>query len=306
MLEIWEALGLGGPATHTPDEETPSERWGSTEHVGIWKAEADGSWLRDIRLADEFPLWASIDRIPAKKASRKRIVLIGESVARGWFYDPAYTPAKVLGECLETIAKGCFEVVDLARTSLGFDQMMALGMDTKALDADMVVFLAGNNWVAWDFPRVVRKDPKRRHEAARVLREFGVPGIKTHLEQAAGRFFNDQLASYFQQLSSRSAVTFVLPAYNLLDWHWEMVADIPCLPEKDVARWLDLSERATRAFEQGNLAEIESLASEMCQVDRGTAAAGAALLARCKLRQGLGNEARKLLTEVRDAHSCLH
>jgi hypothetical protein len=305
MVEIWEALGLGGAASEPAKAEPTLESKEGHRRVGIWKAEADGSWLRDIALADEFTLWANIDRIPAKDASRRRIVLVGESVARGWFYDPAYTPAGVLSACLDRIASGRFEVVDLARTSLSFDQLMLLGLDTETLDADLVLFFAGNNWLAWDFPEIVRKDSKRRFEAAMALRQHGVPGFKAYLEQAANSYFTDQLASYFRRLSRQSAITFVLPAYNLLDWHWEMVPDVPCLAEKDVARWFQLSERAAGAFEQGDYRETEMLASEMCELDKGTAASGLELLARCKLERGLRDEACEHLTDARDAHSYL-
>ena len=304
-VEVWEALGLGASQCRLDTPGAPAMPEEGPQHVGIWKAEPDGSWPRDIALGDTFHLWANVDRIPAKPASLKRIVLVGESTARGWFYDPAYTPAGVLKSCLDKIAAECFEVIDLARTSLSFEEMMSLGRGAQALDADVVVFFAGNNWFAWDYPNIVRNDAKRRCEAAAVLREYGVPGLKAHLEQGANRYFTSRLSEYFPKLSKRSAVMFVIPAYNLLDWHWEMGPDIPSLPENDVARWVQLSGRGASAFEEGNYGEAEALAGEMHGLDKGTAVSSLELLARCKLKQGLREEACELLTQARDAHSYL-
>jgi hypothetical protein len=49
----------------------------------------------------EWDWWANLGRIEPKEAGRARVVLIGESVARGYLYDPQFTPAMALEMMLE-------------------------------------------------------------------------------------------------------------------------------------------------------------------------------------------------------------
>src|SRR5688572_24320491 len=88
--------------------------------IGIWEPDLreDGSveFVRTGNGAGDLRYWADIERIPAKRG--KRVVLLGESVARGYFYDPAVTPARVLEEMLRSAGSQDTHVVDLARSDL--------------------------------------------------------------------------------------------------------------------------------------------------------------------------------------------
>ncbi|HVQ40430.1 MAG TPA: hypothetical protein VMS31_23010, partial [Pyrinomonadaceae bacterium] len=86
--------------------------------VGTWEAtdEANGRAFVRVNAGDPWHLWANVQRIPPK-GSRRRVVLLGESVARGLLYDPQFNPALALQEILNTACgPSDIEVVDLART----------------------------------------------------------------------------------------------------------------------------------------------------------------------------------------------
>src|ERR1700712_2909221 len=117
------------------------------DHIGIWQPSKEkNTYERDISQHFEWPLWASTHKIEAK-GSKKRIVLLGESVARGYFYDPLYTVANEL-ESILTHTPGLeeTEVIDLAKTSMTMDGLLELAQASIRLEPDAVVVFAGNNW----------------------------------------------------------------------------------------------------------------------------------------------------------------
>ena len=65
--------------------------------VGTWEARDDAHGRSFVRVetGDPLHLWANVQTIPPK-GSRCRIVLLGESVARGYLYDPHFNPALAL------------------------------------------------------------------------------------------------------------------------------------------------------------------------------------------------------------------
>src|SRR5262245_29282528 len=87
--------------------------------VGIWEKQTDsGHFVRRADMIEEWHLWANAGRIFVNRAKR-RVILIGESVARGYLFDPQYTPAKALESILiSQLGPGEVEVVDLAKTNL--------------------------------------------------------------------------------------------------------------------------------------------------------------------------------------------
>src|SRR5215831_13454335 len=75
----------------------------SSGRVGIWeKKQEDGRsvFVRSREVMKDWNFWANLGRIEPKSAKR-RVLLLGESVARGYLYDPVYTPAMVLEKIIE-------------------------------------------------------------------------------------------------------------------------------------------------------------------------------------------------------------
>src|SRR5204862_313740 len=87
-----------------------------------------------------------IDRA-ALGPSAALLFLLGESVARGFFYDPIFNPAIALRAMFATAAPGRpIEVVDLARTDQLLAPLQRLVEAAVALEPDVMVVFAGNNW----------------------------------------------------------------------------------------------------------------------------------------------------------------
>src|SRR6267142_4118990 len=77
-----------------------------SNRVGIWEKKVENGQTYFVRSKDkleEWNYWANLGRIEPK-GHKKRVVLIGESVARGYLYDPQYTCAMALEKVLQTHA----------------------------------------------------------------------------------------------------------------------------------------------------------------------------------------------------------
>jgi hypothetical protein len=287
-------LLAGGSADDLP----PSA--GRQGWVGIWKRQSDGSHARAPEHSAEWNLWADISVIP-EKSDKRRVVLVGESVARGYFYDPLLTPSKVLAEMLEAAdVPGQAEVVDLARSDIGGLALIQLMMEALALQPDLLVMFAGNNWS--QAPTLMNNGLERALGGT-VLREQGVPGLKAHLERKLSELIRGQIRQALGALASRVPLVIVIPEFNLADWHLEGEVDPPILSTGANRLWLEAYEAARQALAENRLDDAEANAMRMIEVDGGTAASGFTLLADCKRRRGLNDQARELLENARDSHS---
>jgi hypothetical protein len=271
--------------------------------VGLWEpvSESGRTWFeRSAERSAEWSLWADVQRIEPR-GSRRRVVLLGESVARGYFYDPCYTPARVLEEILSASGvPGGVEVVDLAKNDLQARDLEALLRPALALQPDAFVVFGGNNWA--QAPSAFQDGPER-YRAAEVLREQGVAGFKAHLEQNLTAQVEAAVRDGLVPLSRQLAVVLMVPEFNLADWRLDGEADAPWLAGSLNERWNCLLETARDALAGGRLVEAEAHARELLEIDGGTAASGLILLAECSRRQGRMAEARAFLERARDAHA---
>jgi hypothetical protein len=298
-LQLLRCLGLlsdGADEAVTPAAPRPG--W-----VGIWEPHAENgstSYRRSPERSAEWASWADVERIP-RRGEGKRVVFIGESVARGYFYDPRLTPASVLEGLLQTTSvPGGVEVVDLAKNDLDGLSLGALVSSSLALEPDAIVIYAGNNWA--QAPALVKGWPER-HLTATVLREQGVPGLKSYLDAKLLELFETRLRGPLAALSARVPIVLVVPEFNLGDWSFAGPADAPWLPGDGNERWVRCYLEAERALRENSLAEAEARAREMIELDGGTAASGFTLLASCRRREGADGELRVLLQKARDARS---
>jgi hypothetical protein len=241
--------------------------------------------------------WADVPCIELK-GPRRRVVLTGESVARGLFYDPCFTPAQVLEALLGSAAvPGGVEVIDLARTALtvqGLAEVAAAGM---ALEPDALVVFAGNNW--HHAPQVFGEGVERAL-AASVLRRQGVAGFEQLLAGRTERSIEALFQTTLGPLARVVPLVFVVPESNLADWGPELVADVPLLPAGAVARWLQLRAAACEALAAGR-PQAALLARRMLDLDGGTAATSWSILAAVARAEGKVEQARDLLERARDA-----
>ncbi len=271
-----------------PERHPPGGRPG---FVGIWKAGPQG-YERSAALRDEWRLWADVQSIPPK-GERKRALLLGESVARGLYYAPDFTPASALAAALPAALGQSIEVVDLSKTNLTGLQLMGLLGTVPTLEPDVLVLFAGNNWTL--------ADKQDRHLEATVLREQGAAGLKARREQRLAAFV-DSLGRQLTELSARLPIVLVIPEINLADWRLDARADAPWLPLGRNRRWLECRAAAHSALAALRLDEAAALAREMVDLDGGTAASGWTILADCARSTGDLAAARAHLEKARDAH----
>lgn len=265
-------------------------------------AEVGGASYRYQRVAPErgmLEAWADVPCIELK-GSRRRVILVGESVARGFFYDPCYTPARVLEALLGSAAvPGGVEVIDLARTALTAQGLAELAGSCMALEPDALVLFAGNNW---NFAPQVFGEGIERALAANVLRRQGVAGFSRFLATRTAGGIEALFQTALAPLAKALPVVFLVPESNLADWCPELAADVPLLPEDGAARWLRLRAEACGALAAGR-PEAAALARRMLELDAGTSAIGWSILAAVARREGDLEQARDLFERARDARS---
>jgi hypothetical protein len=281
---LMERLGL----LSLPERNTSGVRQG---FVGIWEAGPQG-YERSAALRDEWRFWADVQSIPPKR-ERKRVLLLGESVARGFLYDPDFNPAKALEAALPRALGQPVEIVDLAKTNLTGLQLTGLIGTAAALEPDVLVVFAGNNWLL--------PDKRDRYLEATALREGGALSLKARREQRLAAFVGT-LRRQLTELSARLPIVLVIPEINLVDWRLDVKADAPWLSLGRNRRWLECRKAALSALASLRLDEAAGLAREMVDLDGGTAASGWTLLADCARGTGDLTAARTYLEKARDAH----
>jgi len=281
---LMERLGL----LSLPERNTSGTQPG---FVGIWKAGPNGH-ERSADMRPEWRLWADVQLIPPK-GERKRVLLLGESAARGYLYDPDFNPAKALEAALPAVLGQPAEVIDLARINLTGPQLTGLLGTAPALEPDVLVVFAGNNWLL--------PDKRDRYLEAAALREGGALGLKARREQSLAAFV-DILRRQLDELSARLPIVLLVPEINLADWRLDGRADAPWLPLGRNRRWLECRKAALSALASQDLDAAAALAREMVDLDGGTSASGWTLLADCARGKGDLTAARTYLENARDAH----
>jgi len=284
-------------ASSTQESCRPSDRH-QTARVGIWREriEDGAKWFVRER-CEPLRLWADVERIPPKGV-KKRVVLFGESAARGYFYDPHFTFAAALRGSVDAAGLADVEIVDLARTDSVLERVTDLMRQAVALEPDLFVVFAGNNWLLAHDPPNFSMDA-----IASILREGGgAANIRAHCEEVLRGLARTFIKTAARLSAERGIQTiFVLPEFNLLDWHNEKSGQTPFRSSEETTLWEAAQRAATDSFLTGNLQQAETMAYRMIVLDSGTTPCGYEILAQCALRRGSASEARSWLELARDA-----
>jgi hypothetical protein len=297
VLKLARALML--PSWSDASQQRSIDRDAAIEDsVGIWRRKDEGKnvvFVRDPKKRDEWRHWANVGRIPSK-GSKLRIVLLGESVARGYLYDPIYTPATILEQALSSaLGRNSVEVIDLARTTMAFE-VQEVAKAAICLRPDLVVLFGGNNWRC----ECPIRSSNLPHLSA-LVSKYGVVGLKTfaehNLKYAASRTVND-IASFYADHDIPAV--WIIPEFNLDDWK-DPISSAPYLLGDNNSKWLICQRSAHAALEKNDETGCIEAASEMISLDGGTTACGFYLLAEAFKRLGEVEKANNALILAKDA-----
>jgi hypothetical protein len=291
LMQLLQQAGLLG----AQEEVQPPQKPG---RIGIWEPKSKAgrvSYVRSLDSIADWPRWANLARIDPKH-TRWRILFLGESVARGYLYEPFYTPAMVLQSLLEgVLGKGSVEVVDLARTDMG-TEIKDLATSAAALEPDGLVIFAGNNWRPVDLIT-----EGRRSEVDAILRAGGVAELKRFAEDCVRLRAQAVVLGVRDFYGARKIpVIWTIPEFNLGDWK-DWPTNAPHLRGSANRQWLACCEEAEDALARGDFAAAEHLAQQMLDLDEQTNSHTLAILARCRLHAGDVSGARTYLELASDA-----
>lgn len=283
------------------------------ERIGVWTpVTRDGAqwYVRDNRCNREWFYWANVPAFPLNKNGRRRIVFTGESVARGFLYDPAYNPGMELQARLDAWpGLPATEVIDLARNGMDMAMLQDTCTRSMVLEPDALVVFAGNNWLRELFAGGLQEAELAELTAKAQAGDLAgfrkimedkltarIAGFTAHLQKLAGRHGTE--------------VIIVLPAYNLLDWKSSALEQrMSRLDDADLQQWHTLATKAPEQLAAGEYAAAAATAGTLLTLDPGNPL-GYEILAACKLQEGDHTAAGHLLQEARDtavfgrANSC--
>ena len=300
---ITQLSGTGNPAG-SPNEEVNNT--GDTPgplRVGTWEAtnEAGGRAFVRVNTGELWHLWANVQKIPPK-GSRRRVVLVGESVARGHLYDPHFTPAQALQQIMNAACGPTqIEVIDLARTDLLHYHLRELITQALHLEPDALVIFAGNNW----FP-LNKTTEEQFLDMAYAFRDTGSwRGVRESCESFLIATIKQTLSMLGEISRERSIpIVFLLPEFNLADWITECDTP-PLLDNEQTEAWLRAKCEAEQLLKGDEWEKAEPLGNRLMQLDQGTTAAGPNILAEVSKKRGDHEATRKFLEAARDASVCL-
>jgi hypothetical protein len=297
ILPLLRRLGL--LAGRVPEDARAETSDSSPVHgpVGVWRPIVNDvqstEYVRDeLNIEGYVPgLWSTAARIPAKGHLR-RIVWLGESVARGYFLDPEYAPAPVLADLVNaTVGRQAFEAVDLARSGHSPLALLREMAASACLSPDAFVVFAGNNLIIDAASRV---DGLLDHRTG--LADFQNAACSVLADIAEE--FVDGIATIARRCQAPAIL--VIPEFNLGDW--ESGVDRPPLadPETNHA-WRTWHARALDAWARHDIDDAERAGIAMCVLDGGFSATGLRIRAQCRRCHGDAVDARRLFQEARDA-----
>lgn len=191
--------------THLNDEVFTHNKFGVWENL-------DGEWVRDSKRYDSWYFWADRNSIPKKRLETKRVVLLGESVARGYLFDPVINLAKIMESHFEQSANE-IEVIDLARidmTALGLrDAIKAVGV----FEPDYLICFAGNNWHQMEM--LSRADLVILSD---IFKKAGLSAVREYIKNSIMYPEIDKILAEFSDLRESCKLIFVIPGFNETGW----------------------------------------------------------------------------------------
>lgn len=294
---------LGYASLHENSQEKAGQP-AIMKNIGIYSPEVTGEkihYRRNIAFKDKWNRFADIESIPPKGA-QKRIVLLGESVARGFLLDPGYTPASLLETLLNSNTSGDeFEVIDLAETNLSMEGIRLRYTECLALQPDLVIFFAGNNWRT-DLEVNLANDPANLYKLINEIKKHGrIAGIKEVIEKSFASLINSLLRHVHESATKNNIkIIFTIPEFNLLDYRSTPGERfVSKLPGDGTSKWVTAMNKAQAALTTGNMEQAAMEAAMMIDIDP-THPLGYEIIADYEISRGNYAAARTHLESARD------
>ena len=268
--------------------------------IGIWrKSEGGDEFVRDLKLSAEWSFWAQAPSFPLH-SSRRRVLFLGESAARGMLYDPAYTPAQVLNGLLQqALGEDTVEVLDLARTNAGMETLREAAHSSLQLKPDAVVIFAGNNWVNH---RGYLETTGHLYELADCFRTGGASAFRSRLEQLLEQEVIRQMEAVAKPYAEVGIPLYwVIPEFNLLDWRDSAIGCHWLQGEDENRQWNELRRSAQSDLRDEQYTRCQQTAEAMLALDEGQCLTTLSLLADCHGALGRRDLQREYLERARDS-----
>lgn len=268
--------------------------------VGVWTRKTDShgnaSFVRDQVMAAEWGMWAQNVKISAK-GNRKRVVYLGESAARGFLYDPGYTPAQVLESLLQSsFGVDAVDVVDLARTNADIHLIRKTASEALMLEPDALVIFAGNNWG----PNAgYSSNSELCQKLAHALREGAITGFRNYIEESLGEEINN-LSDDIAKLYGDIPVYWIVPEFCLGDWK-DPDTNAPWLNDFNNIAWIETAEKARASLASLDYDSALKAAEQMLALDEGNCATTHYILGRIYRAIGDSNKEKLALENARNA-----
>ncbi|WP_109302781.1 hypothetical protein [Aquimarina sp. AU474] len=299
--KLFQEISLSVNSVPSTKEDNNQDYSSTKETVGIWErtnANGKNTFQRRIDKKEQWNSWANVHEILVK-SNKKRIVLIGESVARGYFYAPKYSVAKELESVLKiSNAFDEVEVIDLSKTSIEMDELSNVISSSPLLEPDQIVLFAGNNWAHELYDAVAEEDVNKLWS---IYKEKQFYGLKQYLEE----LFEKKILNFMDKLlettsSNGIPCIIVIPGFNFEDWRSdESLQSLSLLPENQIKEWLNAKEAAEKAIAENKYNILEQEAQRMVQLDISNPL-GHEFLAESKMKNGKISEAIQCLDEAKD------
>ena len=283
------------------NQSTDSQKRPSPDHrdIGVWDIvdTVEGCALRrQNRAPGELRMWADVSEVPGKGKAR-RVVLVGESSARGFLLDPVLTPAGALTSRLEQLAEpGAYQCVDLAHTGASLEDVTELLAKVPHIDPDVLVLYVGNNWPVPQYS-VADLDA-----LSRELRSGGYAAMRRafwpEVVLPKARLL---LARVEEMLSRGVEVVVIIPEFNLREWVPPPNVEVPVLPREAFVEWYELRRQVEAVLQDGRWNDVPPLAHRMRLLDEGCSPVTGHLLGRALEALGDGAGAREAYEDSRDS-----
>ncbi|NDL00805.1 hypothetical protein [Photorhabdus bodei] len=270
------------------------------QQIGIWTPVFENGQLKYYQRNKELAMrfggnnasWSETETLHRVRPHTKTIVYLGESVARGFVYDPVVTPAGLLQEKLKPA--GDYEIIDLACTGINASALLQTAQEALELHPDMLVIHAGNNWwnAWWGNPSEL---------VTQSLIGLNVQEIQAVITEQLSVYIRFLLESLINLCRlTEVKLFFVLPEFNYSGWQNEFA--IPgWLNDKSITHWLEHAHSANEYLQKSDFVRARASCIVALELDNETSPLTLELMA--KAESGLGNElaAKEYYVKSKDA-----